>query len=57
MTTRLNKTPTAFLVAGTHSGGGKTTVTLTLLRAVLAGGVSVQPFKLGPDFIDLRQSA
>jgi cobyrinic acid a,c-diamide synthase len=52
MTARPNKTSTAFLVAGTHSGVGKTTVTLSLLRAVLAGGVSVQPFKLGPDFID-----
>ena len=52
MTARSNKNPTAFMVAGTHSGVGKTTVTLTLLRAVLAGGVSVQPFKVGPDFID-----
>jgi cobyrinic acid a,c-diamide synthase len=44
--------PTSFMVAGTHSGVGRTTVTLTLLRAILASGSSVQPFKLGPDFID-----
>lgn len=42
----------AFIVAGTHSGVGKTTVTLALIRAIVRGGRSVQPFKLGPDFID-----
>ena len=44
--------PHSIVVAGTSSGVGTTTVAIGLMRTLRLAGHVVQPFKVGPDFLD-----
>ena len=42
----------SILISSNCSGGGKTTVTLGIMKAVMDRGFKVQGYKVGPDYID-----
>ncbi len=43
---------TKIIIAGTHSGVGKTSVALSIMQGFRGMGIKVRAFKVGPDYID-----
>ncbi|GAA0739164.1 cobyrinate a,c-diamide synthase [Clostridium oceanicum] len=42
----------SIIISSNKSGGGKTTVTLGLMKALMKKGYKIQGYKVGPDYID-----
>lgn len=42
------------MISAASSGSGKTTVTLGLLEVLKRKKIVVQPFKVGPDYVDTK---
>lgn len=51
MNTTRRKFP-RIMLAGANSGCGKTSITCGILKALTDKGITVQPYKCGPDYID-----